>query len=183
MYIHLIGVRERLHITMNSIERQDGLSEEDATTGETLVLGIGSVLRKDDGVGIVVIDRLREMELPKGVSLLDGGTAGIDLLGYLEGVSRLIIVDAMFADGNPGDILVLTGDELRDRDLFISGHYGRLSDILDMVGALWTRPETTIIGIVPKDVASYEMGLTPEVAGAVEKAVEMIKKMLSASPD
>ena len=163
---------------MNSIEQHDVSQEDDTTIGETLVLGIGSVLRKDDGVGIAVIDRLREIELPRGVRLLDGGTAGIDLLGYLEGVSRLIIVDAMFADGNPGDIRVLSGDELRERDLFISGHYGRLSDILDMVGALWTRPETTIVGVVPKDCESYEMGLSPEVAGAVEKAVELIRNML-----
>jgi len=163
---------------MNDIEEREQEPEDAATPGGTLVLGIGSTLRKDDGIGIAVIDRLRETELPKGVRLLDGGTAGIDLLGYLEGVSRLIIVDAMFGKGKPGDIMVLRGEELRERDLFISGHYGRLSDILDMVGALWTLPETTIVGIVPKDVASYEMGLSPEVAGAVEKAVELIKKML-----
>lgn len=145
----------------------------------TLVLGIGNLLRKDDGVGIAVIDELREQELPLGVGLLDGGTAGIDLLSYLEALDHLIIVDAMYADGKPGEVRVLAGDELRDRDIILSGHYGRLSDILDMVGALWKRPETVIIGIIPRDCESYAMGLTPEVEEAVPRVVDMIITMLA----
>lgn len=144
-----------------------------------LVLGIGNILRKDDGVGISVIDGLREKHLPKNVALLDGGTAGIDLLTYLEDLDRLIIVDAIYADGKPGDIRVLAGEELRDRDIFLSGHYGRLSDILDMVGALWKRPETVIIGIVPADCESYEMGLSPEVANAVPRVTDLVLAMLA----
>jgi len=155
-------------------------SDEDSEPHyHTLILGIGSLLRKDDGVGIAVIDRLQERELPQGVGLLDGGTAGIDLLSYLEGLERLIIVDAMHADGKPGEVTVRHGDELRDHDIILSGHFGRVSDILDMVGALWKRPETVIIGIVPRDCESYEMGLTPEVAEAVPRVAGMILAMLA----
>ena len=145
----------------------------------TLILGIGSILRKDDGVGITVIDRLREHKLPAGVGLLDGGTAGIDLLSYLENLDRLIIVDALYADGKPGDIRVIAGEDLLERDIFLSGHYGRLSDMLDMVAALGKRPETTIIGIIPRDCESYEMGLSPEVADAVPRVLEMVHTMLA----
>lgn len=159
----------------NEGQEQDGIS----APSQTLVLGIGNILRKDDGVGVTVIDRLQEQELPPGVRLLDGGTAGIDLLTYLEGLDRLVIVDAMYAEGKPGDIKVLAGDDLRDRDIILSGHYGRLSDILDMVGALWTRPDTVIIGIIPRDCESYEMGLTPEVANAVPLVIDMILTMLT----
>ena len=145
----------------------------------TLILGIGNTLRKDDGVGITVIDRLRDHELPSGVGLLDGGTAGIDLLSYLEDLDRLIIVDALYAEGNPGEIKVIAGDELKERDIFLSGHYGRLSDMLDMVGALGKRPVTTIIGIIPLDCESYEMGLSPEVEKAVPGVIEMICALLA----
>ena len=34
------------------------------TVSNTLILGIGNILRKDDGAGIQVIDRLREKTLP-----------------------------------------------------------------------------------------------------------------------
>jgi len=145
----------------------------------TLVLGIGNTLRKDDGAGIRVIELLREGALPPGVSVLDGGTAGIDLLTYIEGVDRLIIVDALLADGLPGDIRVLAGNAIKERDLFVSGHYGRLSDILDLAAELGTRPETSVVGIIPRDCDSYEMGLSPEVAAGVEKAADMIRAMVS----
>lgn len=163
---------------VHNMTRDDRLPEGTMTFGEILVLGIGNILRKDDGVGIAVIDRLRDMQLPARVRLLDGGTAGIDLLGYLEGVTRLIVVDALLTDKVPGEITVLSGDDVRERDLILSGHYGRLSDILDMVGALWSRPETMIVGVSPKDCESYEMALSPEVAAAVEKAAKLIKTMV-----
>jgi len=148
-------------------------------SGLTLILGIGNILRKDDGIGIAVIDRLRDANLPPGVQLLDGGTAGIDLLGYLEGIDRLIIIDAMHANGKPGDTLTLTGDDLRDRNIFLSGHYGSLTDILDMVGALWKRPETTIIGVIPADCESYEMGLSPEIEAAIPRIIDLIRTRLA----
>lgn len=144
----------------------------------TLVLGIGNILRKDDGAGIHVIELLQKEQLPPGVDVLDGGTAGIDLLTYMEGIDRLIIVDALLADGAPGDIRILSDDAIKERDLIISGHYGRLSDILGLAAELGTRPDTTIIGIIPRDCESYEMGLSPEVAAGVEKAAEMILRML-----
>jgi hydrogenase maturation protease len=156
---------------------QAGIGGEDDC--RTLVLGVGNVLRKDDGIGIAVIDRLRESGAPAGVRILDGGTAGIDLLPYLEGLDRLIIVDALFAEGKPGEVKVFSGDDLRDRDVFLSGHYGRLSDMLDMAAALWKRPETSVIGIVPLDCESYEMGLSPEVEDAIPRALDAILGMLT----
>ncbi len=145
----------------------------------TLILGIGNILRKDDGAGIRVVELLREKTLPPGVTVLDGGTAGIDLLTYLEGIERLIIVDALLEDGAPGDIRTLAGDEVSERDIFLSGHYGRLSDILGLAAELGKRPETIIIGIIPRNCEDYEMGLSPEVAVAVEKAADMILTMVS----
>ena len=74
---------------------------------------------------------------------------------------------------------MLSGDQLTERDIFLSGHYGRLSDILDLAGELGKRPETTIVGIIPRDCESYEIGLSTEVAAAVEKAVAMIRALVS----
>jgi hypothetical protein len=47
-----------------------------------LVLGIGNILLRDEGVGVRVIERIREAALPEGVEVVDGGTAGADLLDY-----------------------------------------------------------------------------------------------------
>jgi len=145
----------------------------------TLVLGIGNVLRKDDGAGVRVIELLRERGLPESVRLLDGGTAGLDLLPYLEGADRIIVVDALLSGDPAGTITVRSGDEMREHDVFMSGHFGRLTELLDLAAELWTRSEAIIIGITPKDCESYETALSPEVDEAAVRAADRIAEMVS----
>lgn len=149
-------------------------SDKDRKTRSTLILGIGNILRKDDGVGIHIINKLNETKLPEGTRLLDGGTAGLDLLTYLEGIDRLIIVDALLTEGNPGDINVFSADELKGNRNSFSGHSHDIIDLIDLTEALWKRPETIIVGIIPKDCESYEIGLSKEVGDSVDKAVQII---------
>ena len=145
----------------------------------TLVLGIGNVLRMDDGAGISVIELLRKRSLPDNVRLLDGGTAGLDLLPYLEGADRVIVVDALLSDDPAGTIHELSGDAVREHDIFMSGHFGKLTELLDLAAELWPRPETIIIGITPKDCESYEADLTPEVRAAVGRAADRVAALVS----
>ena len=145
---------------------------------EILVLGIGNITRKDDGAGIRVVELLREHDLPDNVHLLDGGTAGLDLLPYLEGADRIIVVDALLSDNPAGTITVLTEEGMREHDVFMSGHFGRLSELLDLAAELWTRSETTVIGITPKDCESYETGLSSEVEIAAVQVAERIREMI-----
>jgi len=145
----------------------------------TLVLGIGNVLRKDDGAGVRVVELLRERDLPDSVRLLDGGTAGLDLLPYLEGANRIIIVDALLSDRPAGTITVLSGDKVREHDILMSGHFGKLSELLDLAAELWTRPDTIIVGITPQDCESYEAALSPEVEKAAMRAADRIAEMVS----
>jgi hydrogenase maturation protease len=144
----------------------------------TLILGIGNILRKDDGVGIHVINKLKEKDLSSDVRLLDGGTAGLDLLTHLEDVDRLIIVDAMLTADNPGTINVFPADELNSEKHSFSGHSHNITDIIDMSAALWKRPEAVIVGIIPKDCESYEIGLSKDVEDSVDKAVQIIMELL-----
>ncbi|MBI5639469.1 MAG: hydrogenase maturation protease [Nitrospirae bacterium] len=145
----------------------------------TLVLGVGNLLRRDDGIGIHVIRELERAGLPESVRILDGGTAGLDLVTYLEGIDRLIIVDALIADGKPGDIRILTQEQTGE-DYFLSGHLGRLGDMLDMTAVLGKRPETTIVGIIPADCEGYGETLSPELYPAVARAAGLIAQMLQA---
>jgi hydrogenase maturation protease len=77
-------------------------------TGQTLVLGLGNVLLGDEGLGVWVAESLRRrFEFPSSVTILDGGTLGLDLLPRLDGVDRLIVIDAVKFGGAPGDIVRL----------------------------------------------------------------------------
>lgn len=44
---------------------------------KTLILGVGNLLLKDEGVGIHVIRALEKETLPAHVTLMDGGTGGL----------------------------------------------------------------------------------------------------------
>ncbi|HDD36144.1 MAG: hydrogenase maturation protease [Archaeoglobaceae archaeon] len=69
-----------------------------------LVLGIGNILLRDEGIGIKVIEELKKLELPKNVELLDGATLGLSILNFLEKYDKVIVVDAVKGGNEPGTI-------------------------------------------------------------------------------
>ncbi len=82
-------------------------------TGRVVVLGLGNLLRRDEGLGIRALERLQaRYALPDSVQLVDGGTLGLDLLSYLEEAERVLILDAVLTDGPPGTLLRAAGDEV-----------------------------------------------------------------------
>lgn len=63
---------------------------------EILIVGLGNTLQGYDAIGIRTVQRLQERyELSDAVSVLNGGTRGTALLRYLEGVKKLLAVDAI----------------------------------------------------------------------------------------
>ncbi|TLN03398.1 hydrogenase maturation protease, partial [bacterium] len=98
----------------------------------TLVLGIGNLIMTDDGVGVRVVQRLAEgYEFPPEVTVMDGGTLGLDLLSHLEGVDRLLIIDAMETGGPPGTIVRMSGEEIPIAfESKLSPHQMGLKDLL-----------------------------------------------------
>ena len=63
-----------------------------------LILGLGNVVLRDDGVGSAAVAALIDAyEPPERVRVLDGGTLGLALLPYLEDAADVILVDAVNA--------------------------------------------------------------------------------------
>ncbi len=121
----------------------------------TTLLGLGSILMQDDGVGVHVIRRIQEdYDLP-GLEVVDGGTSGLDLLPYLENRDRVLIVDAANFGREPGYIGILRNDEIPA--LFgVKGslHHLGLMDVLATAQILEIAPkELCLIGIQPATVA------------------------------
>ena len=138
-----------------------------------LVLGVGNVLLSDEGAGVRVVEQLqRSYVFPPLVELIDGGTMGLDLLGYLDDKSHLFIVDAIVSTQPPGSVLI---EKLLDPPAYfrqkISPHQIGLSELL-AVAAMQDclPPAITLFGIVPLDL-STGIGLSREVSGAVGQVV------------
>jgi hydrogenase maturation protease len=144
-----------------------------------LILGVGNYILSDDGLSVHVLERLQANNLiPDDIQMIDGGTCGLDLLQYLEGVSNLIIIDAIKTrNGTPGSIIRLDGDQIPAYlSLKISPHDIGLPDLLATAKLRDLYPEKIVVfGIQP---ASLELGveLSPEVAAKVEDLIELIQK-------
>ena len=138
-----------------------------------LVLGVGNVLLSDEGAGVRAVEQLqRQYVFPPQVELIDGGTMGLDLLGYLDDKSHLFIVDAIVSDQPPGSVVV---EKLLDPPAYfrqkISPHQIGLSELL-AVAAMQDclPPAITLFGIVPRDL-STGIEMSPEAKVAVGQAV------------
>jgi hydrogenase maturation protease len=122
---------------------------------KTLVLGVGNLIQSDDGVGVHVVRRLQgRAGLPGDVEIVDGGTAGLGLLHCLEGVSRLIVVDAVEMDLAPGTLVRLAGGAVPSYlSLKLSPHQIGLPDLLFAAKLRDLYPQEVVIwGIQPGTV-------------------------------
>ncbi len=150
---------------------------------DTLIIGAGNLLFTDDGVGIHAIQRLQAPgQLPEGVDVLDGGTLGLNLLAYLEGVRSLLIIDAMDTGRPPGTLVRLAGDQAPAYfSLKISPHQVSIPDLLLAAKLIGLYPENLVILGVQPESTNTGLELSPSVAAQLDRLVAMaideVKKM------
>jgi hydrogenase maturation protease len=144
--------------------------------GKNLILGVGNLLLTDEGIGIHAVRKLLEMNgLPEDLEIVDGGTAGQDLLYSQEGVDRLVIVDAVETVGPPGTIVRLAGDKIPAyMALKISPHEITLPDFLAAAKLRDLYPKEVIVwGMQPQ---SLDVGveLSPALAQMLDSLVDHV---------
>jgi len=155
---------------------------EDIAPRPTLVLGLGNILLRDEGLGVRVVEAMGHMTLPKDVELFDGATAGLDLLDVLANRRKVIVIDAVDCDADPGTVLRLTPQDLVPRhSQDISLHDLGLLETLAAAGHLGVAPEEVIIlGVRPGDV-SCGLTLSATIAAMVPKIVHLVLAELGVS--
>ncbi|MHB8170281.1 MAG: hydrogenase maturation protease [Thermincolia bacterium] len=140
-----------------------------------MVLGVGNILREDEGVGIHAIQAFAQRELPPNVEILEGGTAGIELLHLIEGVDHLVVIDAMDAKAEPGAIFKFQPGEVSvfPDNFGMSFHQVGLLEVLNMARILDKLPETMIFGIQPQSM-EWGMELTQPLTAKLPKLLELV---------
>jgi hydrogenase maturation protease len=142
----------------------------------TLILGLGNPLRGDDGVGPRIVEDLTHQNLPEGVTALDGGTGGLDLLRLMERWERVVIVDAADVGRKPGEYVRFTPDEVRlaRAASTLSLHHAGLSEVLALADALdLDLPEMVIFGVQPAEIG-WKDGLSPAVAATLAALTDAV---------
>ncbi|MEW6215488.1 MAG: HyaD/HybD family hydrogenase maturation endopeptidase [Nitrospirota bacterium] len=141
-----------------------------------LILGIGNLLLKDEGVGVHVVERMKDMALPPDVEVMDGGTMGFNLLYYLEGREKVIVIDAAKAGSPPGTLYRFTDKDLADkRGFFRTAHDFDFVDALKTARFLGHKPEVIIIGVEPEDM-SDGLELSPVIKEKIPRIIELVMK-------
>ena len=127
---------------------------------KTILIGLGNILMQDEGVGVHVVNAVKErFEIPPELEIVDGGTAGLDLLPFFEGRDRVLLVDAVDFGEEPGFIGELANEAIPARfgKNKASLHHIGLAEVMAIAQMQNILPqEICLIGIQP---ASLDPGL------------------------
>lgn len=145
-----------------------------------LVLGIGNLLLRDEGVGIHVVNRL-EKEGIRGADPMDGGTGGLHLLAFIQSYRTIIIVDASLDSFPPGHVRVLRPAFAADFPKQLSAHEIGLRELIDAATLLGRLPEIYVVAISVRDFQEMGMELSPEVEQAIPEAIRRVREIVGRS--
>ena len=148
---------------------------------KTLVIGVGSTIRGDDGVGVHAVRRLKLRDVSRDVDIVELGTDGLALLDFVEGYDRLIVIDAIESGARPGLVQVLTGEEVARAAHLGVGHEADLPTTLALGRELAGRrmPEqVVVVAVEASDIHSFSEQLTPGVEAAIEEALAEVERLL-----
>lgn len=139
------------------------------------VLGLGNLVHRDDGVGVHAIQRLqRDGRVPAGVVLLDGGTQGLSLLPHLNGLDRLIVIDAVDTGEAPGVVMRFAGSVLDGLPGKPSVHQLGFADLMIAMKLLGESPaDVVVFGVQPSSV-EWGAELTESAARALDGLVDAV---------
>ncbi len=152
------------------------------------VIGCGNLNRRDDGVGVQVIEALQaQLPLPLSeVHLVEAGTSGIDLMFLAQGCEELWVIDACTSGAPAGTLLELTEEELPTHsDVAFNSHDFRWDHALMTGRRLYPErfPQHVTVFLVEAESVDYGRELSAPVAAAVQKLVDELKdRILQRAP-
>ena len=162
---------------VSQVTRKANKIAEDNTHTRVAVVGVGNVLLKDEGIGVHVARALRETigTDRTNLEIIDGGTSP-DIFLLLEGVQKLIVVDAVHGGGSPGSVYRFHPGDITTADKCITSmHQIDVLDGLRMMELSGTKPDSiVIIGIEPKEI-DWGLELSTELS---EKLPQIIKVVI-----
>jgi len=142
---------------------------------KTLVIGVGNLLRCDDGVGIHVVDRLNEVA--SYIDTLDVALGSIEILEAMKGRDRVFIVDAIQAGGEPGTIYRVNLSKGEEPPRVTHSHGVDLLTTLRLGDSLFPGQmprEMILLAVEAEDVTTLSESCTSKVQAAIEKVMEII---------
>lgn len=129
---------------------------------KNIVIGVGNLLFKDEGVGIYASHFLKEnYDFEGDLEIIDGGTLGFKLMTFFQEYDNVLILDTVSIEDEPGSVFRLPSEVLLGLGTYRkTAHEVEIVEMLEICSVLDKHAEVTILGIIPKDIETVKIGLT-----------------------
>jgi len=146
------------------------------------VIGIGNTLRRDDGIGIIILESLLKLYHRGGIDYLNFGTASFDLLHRIKNYDAVLLIDGINANLTIGELKIFEpGNAEYDLTNSIgSTHELNLKDIFELSGNLGLKTKVYVAGIQVKDT-SFGEGLSDALNNQKEEVIKKISAFIDKS--
>ena len=144
------------------------------------VIGLGNTLRRDDGIGIKILDILLHRHRTSGVDYLDFGVTTIDLLNRIKDYDTVLLIDAIDAQGlRPGELVIFELSEMEHNvnEAALSTHELGLKDFFELYGKFGIKTKVYVAGIRAQDV-SYGESLSAPLGDSKDRIVRQINSFI-----
>ncbi|GIM28088.1 hydrogenase 2 maturation protease [Clostridium polyendosporum] len=146
---------------------------------DTVIIGIGNILLKDDGVGVHTIKQLENENLPSTIELVDGGTSTLDILGYFLDYKKVVVIDCLKAGYEPGTIYKIKPEDITNyRKENLSIHDVQILDVVKMANMIGKYPDVVIFGIEPEHIC-FDLDMTDNMKNSISEVIGHVKKELN----
>lgn len=142
-------------------------------SSDTVVVGVGNTILSDDGVGVHAARLLQsDPRVPTGVTILDGGTLGLELVPYVSDASRVLFLDAVNSGSAPGTPVRMTGTDLLGLSVGWSVHQLGVANLIAVLAFASTKPQDIVVLGVQPAITDWGTSLTPAVEATLPQLVE-----------
>ncbi len=142
--------------------------------GKIVVVGVGTILRGDDGLGPVLIERIKENV---GAMCVDAGNAPENYVGKIAKLKpdTVLIIDAVHLDLKPGEYKILRKDDITKSGF--TTHNLSPNMFIEYLEKE-TNADIYILGIQPENT-SFGEEISKNVRKKLEELSELIIKSIN----
>jgi len=148
---------------------------KETKTATSLILGIGNPILADDGVGIQIARRMKDIS--PDVAVAETYESGLALLDIIPGYERLIVVDSIKTDdGKPGDVYKLELEDLSPAMDFTSLHGISIATVLELgrMMGMEMPARVSIYAVEIEDCVTFSEKCTRQVGKRIPLIIEQI---------
>lgn len=156
-------------------------------TKPIIVIGLGNPLMGDEGIGIVLIEKLTELadqsRIPgaEQIRFHDGGVGGMNLLHTIAGRRKAILIDCALMDTEPGTLRRFTPDQVQTvkKLAHLSLHEVDILKVIELARQLDECPdEVVFFGIEPVEI-TQRMDLSDLLKSQIDRYLQAVLEEIS----